>query len=463
MRAHSFADGCLLKKVESRPPKFASGSALLIICCLVASCSTPSTRTRTPGRMIESVNPPRLETVDKEQARLAVALSDRSEWERKRAVSGISDPELLFQVVMLTTTYPDDACNEALSRIKDVHLLKKIIETHSLANWRRNAERRLETVRIQARLTVVAGIANETALRDIVLDDKEAFEVRRRALSRLTRPQYLVEIAKNQSISYRPLNGYAAEKLTDQTLLLEVALESDRQGAGFAALRRLEPTGLVQVAMSAQSEHVAGSAVQRIEQQAHLIQIARSAPAREVRIAAIGRLTHEPTLRYIATLGEHHWERLTAIAQTTDAALLKKLIERDGNEGKLAKLRLALLEIKPTPNMEVGFSTTSRNYQRLSRAGRRVGGIATLEGEYVQVRLNHPRESNRPVKHSAVFESKFPGIFKGGYVPAELHEWKLRGLLRGYLKSAVAAHTIRAIAESAEAEMLIEVAQSLVN
>jgi hypothetical protein len=98
----------------------------------------------------------------------------------------------------------------------------------------------------------------------------------------------------------------------------------------------------------------------------------------------------------------------------------------------------------------------------MSNTGRYVGGFATLEGESVYVSIIHPQSNSYDPRNTLAFESKFPGVFKGGYIAATLNNSRLLELLRRYLRSSVPAPTLRTLAEAAEVEMLKDAAKSLI-
>lgn len=138
----------------------------------------------------------------------------------------------------------------------------------------------------------------------------------------------------------------AVANITDQSLLMRVALEDESAAVRMAAMEKVTDQSLLaRMAIDDKSESVRKAAVEKVTDQALLEKVAREHSTAnlfgEVRLAAVERLTDQAALARMATMPirdlypPERGKRINqaAIARLTDQTLLAKVVEeKDADE-----------------------------------------------------------------------------------------------------------------------------------
>lgn len=115
------------------------------------------------------------------------------------------------------------------------------------------------------------------------------------------------------------IHSSAVEKLTDQTLLKKIALESKDRDVRASAVKKLyDPILIKKIAMSDKDRYVRLAAVEKISGQTILADFAYKAEYFDVRIAAIEKLTDQSILTDLAKTDSAARIRLTAVKNVSD-------------------------------------------------------------------------------------------------------------------------------------------------
>ena len=131
----------------------------------------------------------------------------------------------------------------------------------------------------------------------------------------------------------------ATSKLTDQTLLAKIVLESDIPGVRTAAAAKLtDPAVLTKVALEDAFSPAREEAVLRLTLQAVLGRVALEDTDASVRTTAVEKLTSQDLLAKIAMEDNHKDVRKAAVERLTDQTVLAKaaLADKDENVRKAA-------------------------------------------------------------------------------------------------------------------------------
>jgi hypothetical protein len=171
----------------------------------------------------------------------------------------------------------------------------------------------------------------------------------------------LSKIAKDAEIASASRGITAAERITDQALLGDVAIEGHDKSVQIAAVRRLDDQVIlanvamnvrpIQYEVAIEAIHklsvapvlakiavenevwlVRSAAVAQIEDQSLLAKIAEEDPDQNVRLAAVIRLTDQTALAKIATTNEDSRMRYRAVQRLDDQVVLARIVALDKDE-----------------------------------------------------------------------------------------------------------------------------------
>jgi len=194
----------------------------------------------------------------------------------------------------------------------------------------------------------------------------------------------------------------AVEKLTDQALLAEVAVESESQPVRYAAVKKLkDQTVLAKVAMQDEDPFVRNSAVEKLTDQAVLAEVARLAKLTDentspvVRANAISKLKNsDPLLKAISIWGEGSNTIAVGGGDSRDARVC------------IARMKLATQEPRikslfPRLQCAAYASETIQYYSRLDLPS---PNPVKVSGERVTIKLQQDGKTLAEASWSAVFE-----------------------------------------------------------
>jgi hypothetical protein len=166
------------------------------------------------------------------------------------------------------------------------------------------------------------GVRDEAALATMALEHHK-WDVRLRAAGKLTDPSLLVEVAVG---SAGDVGCAAVGRLNDQESLVRIALEgSDGDVRELALSRITEPSLLARIAMEGSDEPLGKTAVTRLKDQSLLAKIAMDGRGETVRSEAVNGIAEQPLLAEIA-LKSQDWAVCEAAAsRVTDQVLLARI------------------------------------------------------------------------------------------------------------------------------------------
>lgn len=213
---------------------------------------------------------------------------------------------------------------------------------------------------------------NELALKNVVFDDQESIELREEALSKIFKEEYLTEIAlksdvkkfRNTAASKVELEENlknlakkgpggvrwrAAQKLKDQDLLLNMALNDQYEAIKVTALPRItDQKKLKEFFLKSKDEKLKDEALNRIEDPAFLKKVALDKGQEDsLKYSALEKIDDEKTLFNIAQdPSAAPLLKEKSILKIKNQEMLKKLFQAHEMEWKLREILVQKIENK---------------------------------------------------------------------------------------------------------------------
>jgi HEAT repeat protein len=262
------------------------------------------------------------------------------------AVERITDPAVLLQVA--TADCDESIWKAAIKKITDQAALAKIALDQNSEPVRRAAIERLTDPRL---LTDVAVASRDSSLQqaaaDRVADPAQLVrlaiehtdpDIVRNVIVKLTEPAMLAKVATEARVFVFPeMDATAAgniagvrdellQKLTDQTLLATVAMETPDSELAEASKEKLtDPAGIVRVeALALRLKQIEG-----LTDEAELAAVVTLDKNRNLRAAALRRLTRQEVVAQVATSDPDAFMRAAAVARLADETLVMKVAKGD--------------------------------------------------------------------------------------------------------------------------------------
>ena len=278
----------------------------------------------------------------------AFAKHDPHPWVRRSALARLADPSLLAECAQ-DGTIPAIVRHAAVRNpnLTDQALLEKI----ALGETNDNDEDDR-----WVREAATAKLTNQTLLAELAKNSSED-GMRRAAIAGLTDQALLAHIAQNDENGW--VRHTAMDKVTDQAVLAAIVRNDEDVEMRREAMRRLTDQALLaELAENDEHDWVRSDALWLLEDQAIIERIARSNKNERIRIRAIGRLTDPMLLNEFHTnamlsdserhaAGEQIYWTVSTLRDTTR---LRELVDTGG--GKVhgeAKARLRWLEARAAP------------------------------------------------------------------------------------------------------------------
>ncbi|MFP4029569.1 MAG: HEAT repeat domain-containing protein [Candidatus Brocadiia bacterium] len=144
----------------------------------------------------------------------------------------------------------------------------------------------------------------------------------------LSRDELFEKLAAMENVA--ALRRVAAENLTDQARLVEMALNDEDPGVRSAAVKRIEDRGVVRkVAAEDAAAAVRRVAVERVNDENLLMSIAKEDEDGEVRLEAVRKVGDESVLERIALDDEDGRVRAAAVERVTDQDVIADVALKD--------------------------------------------------------------------------------------------------------------------------------------
>ncbi|MCP5368459.1 MAG: hypothetical protein H6907_13265 [Hyphomicrobiales bacterium] len=360
----------------------------------------------------------------------------------------------------------------ALEHLEDEALLRRISTEHPQKHFRDTAARRLQKVSTDRGVAAVRRSRDQAALAETARHG-DIQKVRLAALARIGDQALLAGLAEDGSVDAK-VREQATKRLTNQAVLLRIALATDDPTVRLAAVSRLSgQEALFRVARSGPPAGRVDSAARqaataRITGQDRLRLIAGEDTSWQVRAEALRRVTDQRLLARAARDGKHRWERVVATARLNDRSLLGELMYRQEDRGSgrrgigtqvpVAQLRDALVEAAaggPVADLHVKWGVVEKSY---ALHGLFAPGARAL-GEKVTLTVTDPHGGGR---RQVTFVSPLPTtiVISAGQknkvvsVPLDIDRAKLVYPLAAHLLATVPKDRLAALAGSARSALL---------
>ena len=233
----------------------------------------------------------------------------------------------------------DDVRESALRKLTDQLLLADIAKNDEDWDVREAAVQRLDNQTDLAdiartdywhgvREAAVSRIEDIDVLADIAGNDKE-YSVRHQAAIRRS---LLVEMSKPDAHHHADpeVRLASVEKLTDQALLADIAINDNHYSVRRAAVRKLvELTLAAEIARHDDHWEVRETALQKLTDQSVIIEIAKNDKVSNVRKAAVEKITDQAALSEIAKTDQNTDVRKDAVKKLDDQAALTGIAKTD--------------------------------------------------------------------------------------------------------------------------------------
>ena len=191
----------------------------------------------------------------------------------------------------------------------------------------------------QLRKKAVEKLDDQQMLAEVAMNDQVS-EVRLAAVERLTDQVQLAKVVSFPSPNTN-LRLAAIEKLTDQTVLADIAAKDmDVDVCGAAAKRLTDQSGLAEVAVEGIHAEVRHTVVEKLSDEAVLATVASEDDNSDVCRAALRKLTDETVIASVALKNKNSEICVEAVERLTDQVILAKV----GTEGIHADVRKAAVE-----------------------------------------------------------------------------------------------------------------------
>lgn len=181
------------------------------------------------------------------------------------------------------------------------------------------------------RKSVLARIQSEPALATVA--SSSVSDYAKAAAERLTDQTLLRQVAQTARWGLAAI--VAVEKLDDQLVVRELALDPRAPGRLAAIARLDDQETLTRIALESRDRESRARAVSRLTDQVLLRQLALESPDPESRVRAVSRLTDQALLRQLAFESGERPVRLAAAAALVDQASLAEVVVRHGEDREL--------------------------------------------------------------------------------------------------------------------------------
>jgi len=243
---------------------------------------------------------------------------------RMKAVEKLTDQAVLINIVN----------NDKDSEVR-ITALKKITDEKALAGIAINNEFRNVCVEAVSKLTT------ESILAEVAKKDRLGF-VSKRAVEKVLTQASLVDVAKNAN--YIGTKKEAVQKLTDQAKLLDLANNESDSAIRLTAAEKLNNETSAQRVFSEIAKNqnnpssIRREAAEKLTDQGLLLELANTEIDNSVRLAAANKLENETIAQKvyseIAKNERDYHIRQKAVEKLTDQALLLDLVKNDHNTRK---------------------------------------------------------------------------------------------------------------------------------
>jgi len=304
---------------------------------------------------------------------------------RLLALEKIEDQELLARAVMHESER--SVYQPAMERITDQRALLQLALGHRKPPACRLATEKLDEAALlqvarehdkpSVRQFAIERVTDQTVLSEAAINERLP-SVRQAAMERVTDQRVLARIAKNDATW--KIRQIAVTRINDQGVLAEIARSDKKDLVRQSAVKKLEdqPT-LAAIAASDAPESVRQSAVRNLEDQEIIAEVALQDADWEVRKAAVRRLMHQGLLAEIAQNDDDDDVRAAAVKQLDDQELLTALA-KSAND---VSVRTAAVERLDDQETLAGIARDDTNDHLREAARARVTDPA-LEAEFVE-------------------------------------------------------------------------------
>ena len=166
-------------------------------------------------------------------------------------------------------------------------------------------------------------------LADIAKND-EKWDVRLKAIKKLTDQNVLIDIAKNDE--KWNVRWKAVEKITDQSVLADIAKKDEDSSVRKAALHNItDQNVLADIAKNDNYRIVRETDLEKITDQSALIDIAKNAKNFKIRKMAVEKITDQSVLADICTKDKHDQVQYAAFKRITDQNVLNDIAKNAKN------------------------------------------------------------------------------------------------------------------------------------
>ncbi|VAW99773.1 hypothetical protein MNBD_GAMMA22-2924 [hydrothermal vent metagenome] len=237
-------------------------------------------------------------------------------------IEKIIDQKQLFKIALSDQVYSKYVMFTAISKINSRAMLAKIAKRSKIRDHRNYANARLtvEAITSQAKLIKIAKkgknehlrkaaiikLTNQSALADIALNDNNNGYLKATAISRLKDNDILKKIVYSQDSIRNSMSYYAAEQITDQTMLINIVNSDLSEKVRRRALARINDQNiLIGAAKFNQNKELRATATKKIHDQKALEVIAKttslSSNTRAISKNAIQKIINPAVLKKIVT------------------------------------------------------------------------------------------------------------------------------------------------------------------
>src|SRR5262245_61773952 len=303
----------------------------------------------------------------------------------KAAVDKLTDQSVLALVAAGSSYASNDVRLAAVQRLHDQRLL---------ADVAKNAESKSAIVE-PVRLAAVAKLTEQNLLGEVILSSRFKSEDHVwAALEKVTDQRVLGRIAlefPDPQARYPNRIDRLIDKVTDQTVLIDIAKSAAAMTVRLAAVGRLHDGAVLPgIARSDRDSPVRAAAVNKLTDLALLADLATTDRAVSVRVAAVGKLRDQSVLARIARSDREPSVKTAAASRFVDVPAADCRVSVDRLRGWMASARPAFATSIVVPELDPEKESAVRNHidalaQRALRAiGLRISGDGSTADQTIR-------------------------------------------------------------------------------